>query len=278
MPEASQENNQTPEVTTPVTAAETPAVETQQSNESSTSPSESSASAGESENNGEGGDKKTPWFQRRIDQLVAEKWEERRRAEAKEKEANDLMTQLAEMRKSANSGQQVSNPATSAGSPPAQRTDTGLSEAELKVRIEREAESLTRQRAFNKSCDETAENGARDYGDFNLAMKTFGLVGGIPQTVLETVIEMPDGHKILYAIGKDPELAEKISKLSPARQALEVGRLEASLKKPVAKPVSNAPAPIKPVDTGSRASDDPEKMSMEEFVVWREKETTKKRR
>lgn len=217
--------------------------------------------------------KRTPWFQRRIDQLTAEKWEERRTAENLRKQTTDLLAQLAEARKNP-----IVSPVTLPAEgtpPPANNAPTsphqGLSEAEINAMAEKRADEIARQRAFNKSCNEVAEAGKDEYPDFDRALGTFQMLGGIPTALLEVITEMPNAHKILYSLGKDPDLAERVVKMSPGKQALELARLENSVTKPTPRAISAAPPPVRPIDTNSRASDDPEKMSMEDFVKFREK-------
>ena len=261
-----------------------PAVEPAQAASSAPASAEGTTEGGEgaAETNADG-TKRTPWFQRRIDQLTAEKWEERRTAESLRKQTAELLAQLAEARKTAQSdtaGLPVTNPATTptdtpqASSPatpkPAPRPQS-MSDAEINALAERRAEEIACQRTFNKVCNDVAEAGKDEYPDFDQSLRTFQMLGGIPTGLLETITEMPNAHKILYSLGKDPDLAERVVKMSPGKQALELARMESSLGKPVTKAVSSAPPPVRPIDATSRAVDDPEKMSMDEFVKWREK-------
>lgn len=231
------------------------------------------------------GTKKTPWFQRRIDQLTAEKWEERRTADNLRKQTSDLLTQLAEARKAGQVAPiAISSPAPSTPSvniPPTMPSvpmTQNLSEAEINAMAEKRAEEISRQRSFNKACNDIADAGKGEFGDFDQKLRTFAMLGGMPTPLMETITEMPNAHKILYNLGSDPDLAERVLKMAPVKQALELARLENSLGKSPARQVSSAPPPVQPIDTGSRATDDPEKMSMEDFVKWREKNATGRRK
>lgn len=225
--------------------------------------------------------KTTPWFQRRIDQLTAEKWEERRVVENLKKQTTDLLSQLAEARKSGQVPPVATPPATATSQPNTLTTPPitqNPSEAEINAMAEKRADEISRQRSFNKACNDIAEAGKGEFGDFDQKLRTFAMLGGIPTPLLETITEMPNAHKILYNLGSDPDLAERVVKMTPVKQALELARLENALTKPVARQVSSAPTPVQPIDTGSRATDDPEKMSMVEFVKWREKNASGKRK
>lgn len=228
--------------------------------------------------------KKAPWFQRRIDALTAEKWEERRTNEALKKQTEELLAQLAEARKGGAAPAADTVPATT--TPPANNQQpapvksdrTSFSDAELNALVEQKAEQRARQKAFDTACNNVYTNGKDEFGDFDQALRTFQMLGGIPTSVLEVATEMPDAHKVLYALAKDPDLAERVVKMSPAKQALELARLESQVSKPPTREVSRAPNPVKPIDGSSRASDDMEKVTMDEFVKMREKQIAARRR
>jgi chemotaxis protein histidine kinase CheA len=85
------------------------------------------------------------------------------------------------------------------------------------------------------------------------------------------------GPEILYHLGKNPDEAARISKLSPIAAIRAIGKLEASLAveatEPQTKtpPVSKAPEPIRPVG-GSRVNPvkDIEGMTQSEYRAYRE--------
>lgn len=99
--------------------------------------------------------------------------------------------------------------------------------------------------------------------------------------VAEALIDSDVGPALAYQLAKNPELAERINALPPLAAAREIGRLEASLSKPaVAAPenkVSKAPPPISPVGARSTPVSDPEKMSTDEWLKWRQGQLSKKR-
>jgi hypothetical protein len=75
---------------------------------------------------------------------------------------------------------------------------------------------------------------------------------------------------LAYHLGKNMAEAARIAALSPTRQAVELGRLEARVTAP--KPLPNrAPAPVEPVSgIAAGGTKDPGKMSFEEYKAWRE--------
>jgi hypothetical protein len=99
----------------------------------------------------------------------------------------------------------------------------------------------------------------------------------ISQPVTELIFESDVGPAIAYYLAENEEETERINRLSPARQLAEIGKLEAKLAAPVAKEkkkVSQAPAPVKPVQGGAPVSakslDDPN-ISSEDWIKLRNK-------
>lgn len=264
--------------------------ETQQTADGSTQTQETTAPAdGGTTTTTEDPSRKTPWFQRRIDALTAEKWEERREKENLRRQTEVLLQQLADLRK----GVTTTPPATTTTPPPADGTTppapttppqtqntgrTQVSEAEINAMAERRAAEIAKTTAFTKACNDIYSNGKDDYQDFDQAMRTYQMLGGMPQPLLEIITEMPNAHKVLYKVGKDLDLAEKLVKMNPTRMAMELARVESSLSKPPVVQVSNAARPIAPVDGNNRAETNPENMTTEQWITWREAELAKKRR
>jgi hypothetical protein len=90
-----------------------------------------------------------------------------------------------------------------------------------------------------------------------------------PLPMARAIITSDDPARIFHALGRAPDEARRIAKLSPDAQIRAIGRLEAHLDS--ATPVSNAPAPGNP--TGSTRAvarggyrDD---FSVEEHIAWR---------
>jgi hypothetical protein len=91
----------------------------------------------------------------------------------------------------------------------------------------------------------------------------------ISDAMAEAAYSSEKGPELLYHLGQNPQEAERIYRLSPHQQAMEMGRLEAKLSRP-ARTQTNAPAPISPV-SGSGGSQfvDPDRLSASEWLAWR---------
>ncbi len=71
----------------------------------------------------------------------------------------------------------------------------------------------------------------------------------IPRAAADAIRHMPNSPLLLYAIGKEPELAERLQRMNPTQQAAFVGQISAVLSQRPAN-VSKAPAPGTPVGRG----------------------------
>lgn len=202
-----------------------------------------------------------PWYEKRIGKLTAEKYAAQREIEKKDEIIANLMAGKAE-------------DGTKSTLPPAE--------------IEKLVEQRIAQRDFDTKCNVIHQRGIEEFDDFADAVKTLGDVGILTNQFLDLVTDLDEGQKILHHLGKNPEEADKLGKLSPAKQALALAKLEASLKEPAKvkekeKTVSKAPDPIKTLET-SRTSSSPgwgtkyyDGMSQEEFETWDDKNSRKKR-
>lgn len=90
----------------------------------------------------------------------------------------------------------------------------------------------------------------------------------------DVILADPVGHEVAYWLGKNPDAAARISQLPPLRQAQEIGRISARFEtqassKPSQPRPTTAPAPVKPVGSKATVSKDPSRMSMEEFIAYR---------
>lgn len=96
------------------------------------------------------------------------------------------------------------------------------------------------------------------------------------QGVEWAIKEMDNGPEVAYFLGKHPDVAAKLMDMSPAKAIAEAGRISAQLTKPetpvTKKPVSNAPAPLRPVGGGSAITDtgQPGKRSLQQYRQLRE--------
>jgi hypothetical protein len=112
-----------------------------------------------------------------------------------------------------------------------------------------QAEQASTMRAFRARETEFAETAP----DYEMVARNPSLP--ITPTMAEAIAESDAGPAVAYFLGRNPKEAERISGLSPRRQAIEIGRIEARLERDAEKPKSptNAPPPVPQVRARSAA-------------------------
>lgn len=214
---------------------------------------------------------KTPWYERRIGVLTAQK-----------REAEDERQRLLR-----------ENEMLRAAQPQQTQTQTNgtvqpLPAQEINQRIRTEAERIATARQFDRDCDQIFDAGAAEYKDFADRTGNFAKIGGIQQTpqgpsmapgyvsMIEAAQQTGIAHKVLYELGGNMDEAARIMGLPPVRQAVEITKLAQKISSPPV--VSKAPAPITPIDGTSTAEPDPETMPLGEWMKWREKQIEARRK
>ena len=155
---------------------------------------------------------------------------------------------------------------------PAYQAPAEIPSADYFASTEDYAEALAEQRAEQKIAQREAakyqkevfetyqdrEEEAREkYDDFDQVIQNPKLA--VTELMAQTIRESDIGPDVAYYLGTNPKEAARISKLSPASQIKEVGKIENLLENnPSIKKTTNAPAPIAPISarsTGSPAYD-----------------------
>jgi hypothetical protein len=81
------------------------------------------------------------------------------------------------------------------------------------------------------------------------------------------VAVLPNGPEVLYAIGKNPALAESLHGKSGPLLGFELGKIAAAISAARAPQVSNAPPPSEPVATRGSPSKDVRNMTPDEYYA-----------
>ena len=169
-----------------------------------------------------------------------------------------------------------------------------------------EVEAKVKQEKFEvyEELDEALSRGRLKYDDFNEVALNKEVK--ITPELVETILDSEIAEDVMYYLGKNPEEAADLSKLSPRRAAREVTKIEAKLlaeantdkRAPAVKPeeikkvipnpsdvsiktdgienpppkkVPEAPEPITPVRTTGAYDKDPNQMSAKEYRACRER-------
>lgn len=180
--------------------------------------------------------KKEPWFQKRIGELTREKYEARQRADQATGEAQQMREQLARVQQGQPGEHDDHNP------------------GDMQTLVQREAARMVAERSFNDTCNKVFNDGMAEFPDFGQAVANLQMVG-VSRDFIELATSSDVSAKLLHYLGTDLDEAARITALSPTRMAQELTRLEYKLgQAPAPKPVSKAPAPVKPI--GSNGATD----------------------
>ena len=92
--------------------------------------------------------------------------------------------------------------------------------------------------------------------------------------IAQAIIDSDIPAKIMVHLSSNPDEADRIARLSPARQAAEIGKMEAKLAASPAKvKASNAPDPIKPVGARNGATNGSlATASMDDYIAMRKQQ------
>ena len=164
---------------------------------------------------------------------------------------------------------------------PSQYDDNAKYTADVVKHAVKESEAERYQSEVKSARDESVDISKRQWQEKVIEAKEeypdFETVAYNPQitytpAMTEAVIAAPNSTKVAYELGKNPVEANRISRLPPFQQAMEIGRISANLSVPVEKKITQAPAPIKSVAGRSSPPPlDPEKMNFSQFKAYREK-------
>lgn len=147
-------------------------------------------------------------------------------------------------------------------------------EQKLQATLQQQAQQNA-QKTMEQSYNQRVQEFAKIKPDFADVLASSDLQ--ISKPVTELIFESEVGPAIAYYLAENEEETERINRLSPARQLAEIGKIEAKLSTPVVKEkkkISQAPAPVKPVQGGApvvaKSLDDPN-LSPEDWIKLRNK-------
>ena len=217
--------------------------------------------------------------QQRMNQLVAERWAERRRAEEAENRNRLLQEQLNQTREA------LTPPAVDANGQPITPAATPPQRREATQDLQAMAQQIANQNEFNRQVQEEVLRG-RDparggHADFDQVAANLQRFGELPRTFVEAALATGKGAEVMYHLGGDIAEADRILSMPPIQQAVALATLAGTIKPVVAKTVTSAPNPVTPRVGGGQTSTTPsledEKMSTADWIALREKQLAAKK-
>ena len=227
-------------------------------------------------------DKPKGGFQRRIQELVSERNEARRILDEERRRVDQLVELMAQRQEQPKVEPQAPPTLEAAGYDEAKYQAAVIEyakaearkEAQEALRADREQTQVkTRQQTFKAKEAEYAAT-VEDYADV-----VYDRNVPISQTMAELIAESDLGPQLAYHLAKNRDVASAIYGLPPVQAAREIGRIEAKLATPKAepRPVTQTPPPPPQIRaTEPEVERDPESMSMNEWIKWREKQIKRK--
>lgn len=193
-------------------------------------------------------------LQKRINEATRLRGEAERRAAAAEAEV-DRLRRAAET---------SANP---------EAAKAALDDAEIERRAAEKAEQLFVQKEWSAKLAAFQTVGEKEFPDFDDRCNTVAAFIDPKHTkaFMEILTDIDDGHRAVAKMADDPDIADRILKLSPHRMVIELAKLAAE-KPEKPRPSSKAPEPIGKTPAGAARSDGYRPgMTVEEHVEWAKK-------
>lgn len=222
--------------------------------------------------------KKSNGVQKRIDKVVREREEERRKSEALQRELDDLKKgkqqkpeEQAEVKEPVESDFDTYDEYLDAldkfDKQPDQKvekeTDTDKEDKQTQA-----DEELTDSQKTALAITQERVASAEKPEDF----EAVALNPDLPVTgeMLEALAECDDPAKVMYHLGQNKDLATDIAGQSPAQQMRAIAKLDLTVTSKPPKPTktTNAPEPITPVGGSDAQEKSPEDMSFAEYEAY----------
>lgn len=227
------------------------------------------------ESHDEEGQPKLKGVQKRLSELTRNWREEQRRAERLERMLEQTLTKPVEVKPEPSNA-----PAQPQGEPKLEQFQTyeeyvsALADYKADQKLRqfeeqiRQREQQTLQQAKLQEFQGRLQAAKTEMPDFDEVALNPSLP--VSDTMAELIREMDDGPKVLYALGKSPDVAARIASLPPNLAAVELGRFAVKASLPQPKTVSKAPPPVNPLSGGMGSKTaDPDKMTADEWLKWR---------
>lgn len=143
------------------------------------------------------------------------------------------------------------------------------------VKVEQTFTSKTqqqRQQEAQRTFEDRAAKYAADHPDFDKAMDDLGRTIRFSPEVVEAISVSDHGPAVVHYLAQHLDEADRIARLPAHLAAVQLGRIEAQVSTPKPKPVTKAPDPAPTLGGGAAASKDPDRMTSDEWLAWRNKQ------
>lgn len=129
-----------------------------------------------------------------------------------------------------------------------------------------------RQQSVQKSFEERAAKYAAEHPDFDQAVDDLGRTVRFSPEIVEAIGLSDHGPAVVHYLAQHLDEADRIARLPAHIAAVQLGRIEAQVSTPKPRPVTKAPDPAPTLGGGAAASKDPDRMTADEWLAWRNKQ------
>jgi hypothetical protein len=185
--------------------------------------------------------KATERIQRQISDLTAQKHAARREVEQLRQQADALRNQYQAASKVDPNDYEANEMA---------RTQKAVIGVQFNL-AQQQAEQATQRanEARNAAFHAKVHSARERIPDIDQALQTFGSIP-LSDTACDVIAESDKAAEIANFLGRNPDEAQRIVRLSPAYQAVEIARIESRVAAQPMKRISQAPAPVQIVSGG----------------------------
>lgn len=176
-----------------------------------------------------------------MNQLVAERWTERRAREAAEQQARLLQERLNQVTQTLQTQPQVD-----ADGQPLQQQQQPVRQVP-QPDLQQMAAQIAANNAFNEKVAGEVARGRAGHQDFDQIAANLQRFGELPRTFVQAAMATGKGAEVMYHLGGDIAEADRILSLEPIEQAVALAALAGTIKAPEPpKKVTSAPPPVTP--------------------------------
>ncbi len=198
-------------------------------------------------------------FQKRINKVTADKYEQQRRADAAEAKNAELEAKIASNTPQAKEPE-LSDPDIDYDEDKLlqARINYGVNKAVAETtkntqQTQKEERSAQAKADINQKFTERAKVFAEDKKDY---MEVMGKVPILQPSVLDAVMERENGPELVYFLGNHLDIADSIINMNPVAAGIKIGEISRKLAEPKQIKPSGAPDPIDPLKgSGVTATD-----------------------
>jgi hypothetical protein len=126
------------------------------------------------------------------------------------------------------------------------------------------------QQTIEQQFEQRSQEYAKTHPDFDQAVTDLGRAVQFHPAIVEAIGCSELGPELVHHLAQHLDEADRLARLPPHIAAVQLGRIEAQLTAPKAKPVTNAPNPPPTLGGGkATVTKNPDDMPLAEWTAWR---------